>query len=69
VVELLLEPCRANGTGACVLCSIDPLTQVDHSSVVTQAAPDALLIVDGVFMFRPEINDHWDFRVWLDIAD
>jgi uridine kinase len=50
-----------------VLCSIDPLTQVDHSAVVTPAASDAVLIVDGVFAFRPEINEHWDFRIWLDV--
>src|SRR6266498_4861836 len=29
VVELLLRPGGPNGSGACVLCSIDPLTQVD----------------------------------------
>jgi len=67
VIDLLLEPCQADGTGACVLCSIDPLTQIDHSSVVTLATPNSVLIVDGVFMFRPEINDHWDFRIWLDV--
>lgn len=67
VVALLLEPCGADGSGACVLCSIDPLTQVDHSSVVTQAEPDAVLVVDGVFAFRPEIDDYWDFRIWLEV--
>ena len=67
VVALLLEPCGADGSGACVLCSIDPLTQVDHSSVATQAAPNAVLIVDGVFAFRPEIDGYWDFRIWLDV--
>jgi uridine kinase len=51
-----------------VLCRIDPLTQVDHSAVITRAASDAVLIVDGVFAFRPEINDHWDFRIWLDVG-
>jgi uridine kinase len=64
--SLLLEPAGVAGSGKCVLCSIDPLTQVDHSAVVTWAPPDAVLIVDGVFAFRPEIND-WDFRIWLDI--
>jgi uridine kinase len=28
---------------------------------------NAVLIVDGVFACRPEINAHWDFRVWLEI--
>lgn len=67
VRTLLLEPASADGSGNCVLCSIDPLTQVDHSAVITPAPPDAVLIVDGVFAFRPEINDLWDFRIWLDI--
>jgi uridine kinase len=40
---------------------------VDHSAVITCAAADAVLIVDGVFAFRPEVNDNWDFRIWLDI--
>lgn len=67
VRSLLLEPAGVAGSGKCVLCSIDPLTQMDHSEVVTWAAPDAVLIVDGVFAFRPEINGRWDFRIWLDI--
>ena len=67
VTRLLLEPAGSGGSGDCVLCSIDPLTQVDHSAVITPAAPDAVLIVDGVFAFRPELNEHWEFRIWLDV--
>lgn len=66
-VDLLLEPTGLEGSGTCALCSIDPLTQVDHSSVRTPVPPNAVLIVDGVFAFRPEINRYWDFRIWLDI--
>ncbi|MFL6140879.1 MAG: uridine kinase [Labedaea sp.] len=63
----LLEPAGPRGSGACALCYLDPLTQVDHSSRITQAAQDAVLIVDGVFAFRPDINDYWDYRIGLDI--
>jgi uridine kinase len=28
---------------------------------------NGILIVDGVFAYRPEFNDYWDFRVWVDI--
>lgn len=67
VVELLLGRFGTQGATACALCSIDPLTQVDHSSVLTPAPPDAVLIVDGVYAFRPEINHFWDLRIWLEV--
>ncbi|MET8352328.1 MULTISPECIES: uridine kinase [unclassified Micromonospora] len=54
---LLLEPAGPAGSGACVLCLRDPLTQRTHTDVVTEAPPDAVLIVDGVFAFRPELDD------------
>ena len=32
------------------------------------AAPrDAVLIVDGIFLHRPELRDLWDWSVWLDV--
>ncbi len=69
VARLLLQPAAPDGTGDCVLCSIDPLTQIEHHDVVTVAAADAVLIVDGVFAFRPEINHFWDFRIWVDVDE
>ncbi|MFF5111473.1 uridine kinase [Streptosporangium sp. NPDC000509] len=66
VTTLLLQPCSSHGSGRVVLCGIDPLTQVDHSSVVTIASSNAVLVVDGVFAFRPEINEYWDFRIRLE---
>ncbi|GAA1952745.1 uridine kinase [Kitasatospora viridis] len=67
VKRLLLEPSRSPEATSCALCSIDPLTQKDHSSDRTSLFSDAVLIVDGVFAFRPEINEYWDFRVWLQV--
>ncbi|MFF4948570.1 uridine kinase [Streptomyces chattanoogensis] len=67
VKHLLLDPCRSSEATSCVLCSIDPLTQRDHSSEATPLEADAVLIVDGVFAFRPEINEYWDFRIWLHV--
>jgi uridine kinase len=66
--RLLLEPAGPTGSGDVVLCSIDPITQVDHTADVTPAPADAVLIVDGVFAFRPEIDDCWDLRVWLEVG-
>ena len=32
------------------------------------AEPDAILLLDGVFLMRPELNDLWDFRIFLEIG-
>jgi uridine kinase len=65
--NLLLQPAGPNGGGTVVLCAHDPLTGVDHRAVTVTAPPDAILIVDSVFGFRPEYNEFWDFRVWIDV--
>jgi uridine kinase len=67
VRDLLLLPAGADGSGRVVLCAHDPLTGKDHRHDVVMAPPDAVLIVDSVFAFRPEYNDLWDYRIWLDI--
>ena len=65
--HLLLEPAGPDGSGQVVLCAHDPLTGVDHRGVTVRAPDDAVLIVDSVFAFRPEYNEFWDYRIWLDI--
>ena len=65
--DLLLAPAGADGSGRVVLCAHDPLTGVDHRHIVVEAPDDAVLIVDSVFAFRPEYDEFWDLRIWLDI--
>jgi uridine kinase len=65
--DLLLDPAGPDGSGRVVLCAHDPLTGEDHRARAVDAPPDAVLIVDSVFAFRPEYDDRWDFRVWLDV--
>ncbi|MFK0187600.1 uridine kinase [Streptomyces rubiginosohelvolus] len=65
--RLLLDPARSPGAESCALCSIDPLTQESHAAETAPLAPDSVLIVDGVFAFRPEIDAYWDFRIWMDV--
>ena len=66
-VDLLLAPGGPGGSGVLVLCAHDPLTGEDHRDS-TVATPDGtVLVVDSVFAFRPEYNDFWDYRIWLDV--
>jgi uridine kinase len=65
--ELLLEPAGPHGSGQVALCSIDPLTQRSHKHEKVDAPDNAVLIVDGVFAMRPELDASWDVRIWLDV--
>ena len=35
---------------------------------LASAAPDAVLIVDGIFLQRPELDDCWDFRIFVEVS-
>jgi uridine kinase len=65
--ELLLRPAGPGGSGQLVLCAHDPLTGEDHRDEVVTAPADAVLIVDSVFAFRPEYDEFWDYRIWLEV--
>jgi uridine kinase len=65
--RLLLDPAAPTGSGKVALCSIDPLTQIDHSTTLVEMSPAAVLLVDGVFLLRPALDDVWDLRIWIDI--
>lgn len=65
--ELLLLPAGPDGSGEVVLCAHDPLTGEDHRDKAVSAPSNAVLIVDSVFAFRPEYNDLWEYRIWLDV--
>jgi uridine kinase len=65
--DLLLGPAGPSGSGEVVLCGHDPLTGADHRDKKISAPRGAILIVDSVFAFRPEYNDCWEYRIWLEV--
>lgn len=65
--QLLLGPAGPDGSGQVVLGAHDPLTGEDHRDVTVFAPPDAILIVDSLFAFRPQYNTYWEYRIWLDV--
>ncbi|MDQ3657216.1 MAG: uridine kinase [Chloroflexota bacterium] len=42
-----------------------------HDSVIDEstllAPSDAVVLIDGVFLFRPELDDQWDMRIYIDV--
>jgi uridine kinase len=65
--DLLLVPAGPRGDGRVVLCAHDPITGIDHRDLVVALPTDAVLVVDGVFAMRPEYDEFWDQRIWLDV--
>jgi uridine kinase len=65
--DLLLAPAGPDGDGRVALCGHDPLTGEDHRTEIIDAPIDAVLIVDSVFGMRPEYDEFWDLRIWLDV--
>jgi uridine kinase len=65
--DLLLIPAGPAGSGQVALCGHDPLTGEDHRDITVSAPEGAILIVDSVFAFRPEYNDCWEYRIWLEV--
>lgn len=65
--DLLLAPAGPTGSGVVVLCAHDPLTGEDHRATTVTAPADAVLIVDSVFGMRPEYDEFWDHRIWVEV--
>jgi uridine kinase len=35
---------------------------------IQMARPDAVLLADGAFLQRPELDDHWDLRIYVQVG-
>jgi uridine kinase len=67
-VDLLLAPAGPGGSGVLVLCARDPLTGEDDRDKTVATPAGTVLIVDSVFAFRPQYNEFWDYRIWLEVG-
>lgn len=65
--DLLLGPAGPTGSGVVALCGHDPLTGEDHRDTKVVTPPGTVLVVDSVFACRPEYDDCWEYRIWLDV--
>jgi uridine kinase len=69
--RVLIDPFREGwqtaGTIGFQLASFDLARDAPIESAWVAAPRDAVLIVDGVFLHRPELRDLWDWSLWLDV--
>jgi uridine kinase len=63
--DSLLEPLSSNGNGLYSTGNFDFRTNSEVSSSIKKAHPHTVLIFEGVFLFRPELVDYWDYRIFV----
>jgi uridine kinase len=65
--KLLLDPLGPEGSGRYIARSFDLDNDRPFDPVTRQAAPGAALIVDGIFLHRPELRACWDLSIFLKV--
>ncbi|MDR7185580.1 uridine kinase [Microbacterium trichothecenolyticum] len=70
--RVLIDPFRDGaqtaGTTGFQLTAFDVARDAPVESQWVTAPLDAVLVVDGIFLHRPELQDLWDWSVWLDVS-
>jgi uridine kinase len=64
--RVLLDPFALGGSTGFELRAFDKDADRPFTATWTTAGPDAVLIVDGSFLARPELRRLWDAVIWLD---
>ena len=64
--EVLLKPLSPGGSGRYRTAVHDVDTETSVSIPEKQAKAGAILLLDGIFLHRPELQGYWDVSVWLE---
>ena len=65
--KLLLEPLGSGGSGRYIAKSFDLENDKPFDLDWQPAQPAAALIVDGIFLQRPELRSYWDLLIFLKV--
>ncbi|MFG1817356.1 uridine kinase [Kribbella sp. NPDC049174] len=66
--DRLLIPLGPDGDRRYTTAIMDPSAQTALDTSLAVAADDAVLLADGAFLQRPELDAYWDLRVYVDIT-
>jgi uridine kinase len=66
--DRLLVPLGPDGNRRYTVGLRDPSAQRVLGMPVAMAADDAVLLADGAFLQRPELDVYWDLRVYVDVS-
>jgi len=65
--RVLIEPFKLGGSTGFVTAAFDEARDALVETQWKTGRQDATLIVDGVFLDRPELRGLWNFSVWLEV--
>ena len=65
--KLLLDPLGRDGSGRYIARHFDLGNDRPHEPDWQQTKPAAALIVDGIFLHRPELRSYWDLSIFLKV--
>jgi uridine kinase len=64
----LLAPLGPGGNGKFRSGVFDVNSDSQKVELFMQAAPGSILLLDGIFLHRPELLGWWNWSVWLDVS-
>jgi uridine kinase len=67
IIKYLFNPIRSNNTYTTKI--FDYKSDSPVGIISASATPDAIFVIDGVFLQRPEFREYWDYTVLLDVSD
>jgi len=67
-VRHVLGPLGPGGSRRVIRAVYDFRTDSPVESTEELVPMDGVAVCDGIFLLRPELNGHWDFRVFLDVS-
>ncbi len=65
--DLVLRPLGPGGDRRCRARLWDAANDVAYPEEWQEVPGAGLLVAEAAFLFRPELADHWDLTIWLDI--
>jgi uridine kinase len=65
--RMLTEPFRTGWIGSFNLKAFDLARDLPFQPVWSSGPKDAILVVDGIFLNRPELRGIWNYSIWLDV--
>jgi uridine kinase len=66
LIRHVLEPLGPGGSQTYRRATFDLDTDEPARDPVRVASPRAVLLMDGVFLLRPELHPHWEFAIFLE---